>query len=271
MFSATRASTDLPTGRPRLVQWAAGLDERWPDWRRRVGGMALALALEVGLLLLLLTLGTNVAGVREAAESLTTIDFSPEPPPEAPQPKQEEMPTALPRATRAPRQDLPTPPQPMPTPAAMLPVAPPTQAADPAPPTTPRIKAVIRAQGSGPAGPPNRATAGDSERIGTAGNGEPLYRARWYREPTDQELRGYLSTASGPGYALINCRTVPDFRVEDCELVDEYPSGAQLGRAVVAAAWQFKVRPPQLSGRSLVGSWVRIRITYEYVRPAQPG
>jgi periplasmic protein TonB len=265
------AELSLPQ-RSRAQRALAAIDARWPSLRRKAGGLLLALALEAALFLLLLTLGQNTAGVHEVAESLTTIDFTPEPPPaDAPEPEQAEQPTALPRAAPAPRPEVPQPPQPMPPPAAVIPVSPPTQAPEPAAPATPRIKAVVRSQVSGPTGPPNRPTTGDSERIGTAGNGEPLYRARWYREPTDQELRGYLSTASGPGYALINCRTVPDFRVEDCELVDEYPNGAQLGRAVLAAAWQFKVRPPQLGGRSLVGAWVRIRITYDYVRPGQPG
>lgn len=98
--------------------------------------------------------------------------------------------------------------------------------------------------------------------MGTAPNGQPMYRARWYREPTDQELAGYLSTASGPGFALIVCRTVPDFYVEDCELIGEAPRGSQIGRAVLAAAWQFRVRPAIVGGRSQVGSWVRIRIDY---------
>ncbi len=103
----------------------------------------------------------------------------------------------------------------------------------------------------------------DSERVGTAPNGEPLYAAAWYREPKDEMLRDYLSTALGPGWGLIACRTAPDYRVEDCVGLAEYPEGSQIVRAILAAAWEFKVRPPRLGGQSLVGSWVRIRIDYE--------
>jgi protein TonB len=103
---------------------------------------------------------------------------------------------------------------------------------------------------------------GDSEVVGRAPDGQPLYAARWFREPTHGELAGYLSTASGPGWALIACRTAPQWRVEDCVGLEEYPQGSQLQRAVLAAAWQFQVRPPRRGGQSLVGSWVRIRIEY---------
>ena len=107
--------------------------------------------------------------------------------------------------------------------------------------------------------------------MGAAPNGEPLYAASWYREPSDDELRGYLSTASGPGWGLIACRTAPDYRVEDCVGLDEYPYGSQINRAVLAAAWQFRVRPPRRSGRLLVGSWVRIRIDYGVGRRSGAG
>ena len=114
-------------------------------------------------------------------------------------------------------------------------------------------------------GPPDiggSSASRDTERVGTAPNGEPLYAAAWYREPRPDQLRGYLSTANGPGWGLIACRTAPDYRVEDCVGLDEYPQGSQINRAVLAAAWEFKVRPPRLGGRSLVGAWVRIRIDY---------
>ena len=113
----------------------------------------------------------------------------------------------------------------------------------------------------------SRGVAGDSQRVSGSGpNGEPLYAATWYREPSSSELSGYLSTANGPGWGLIACRTVADYHVDDCVLLDEYPTGSNIGRAVLAAAWQFQVRPPRVGGRSMVGEWVRIRITQE-VRP----
>lgn len=111
-------------------------------------------------------------------------------------------------------------------------------------------------------GPVDSGVPGDSKRIGSAPNGQPLYAAAWYREPYPDELAGYLSTAEGPGYALIACRTAPDWRVEDCVGLAEYPSGSNLQRAVLAAAWQFRVRPPRLGGVYKVGEWVRIRIDY---------
>lgn len=182
------------------------------------------------------------------------------------------------RVPSSPRQDRATSPQPAPDqPQQPRPTeALPAQATQPKPastmpaqvewrpsPVNPPIG--TRAPGGQVYGPPNKGDSSalrDSERVGTAPNGEALYAAAWYREPSDDELRGYLSTASGPGWGLIACRTAPDYRVEDCVGLDEYPNGSQINRAVLAAAWQFKVRPPRVGGKSLVGSWVRIRIDY---------
>ncbi|MDZ4139671.1 MAG: hypothetical protein U1D66_12465, partial [Erythrobacter sp.] len=134
---------------------------------------------------------------------------------------------------------------------------------EPQPSPSPTIAARINpGRTYGPTDTGNPRTAGDSQRVGTAPNGEPLYAARWYREPTDSELAGYLSTANGPGAALIACKTVPDYYVEDCVLLGESPAGSQIGRAVMAAAWQFRVRPARIGGREQFGSWVRIRIDY---------
>jgi protein TonB len=105
-------------------------------------------------------------------------------------------------------------------------------------------------------GPAGGSREGDSQRVGTAPNGEPLYAARWYREP-GEEIRGFFADAT-PGTAMIACRTIPNFYVTDCVPLDETP-GSQISKSMLAAAGQFRVRPAQLGGRPLVGSWVRIR------------
>ena len=183
----------------------------------------------------------------------------------------------------APSSAEPTEPQPA-SPAPALEEPPPLRRTDPLPPppaapqaaptmltptdrppsqAPPRIG--VRPPSGRVYGPPNTggsSSSRDTERVGTAPNGEPLYAAAWYREPSKDELRGYLSTASGPGWGLIACRTAPDYRVEDCVGLDEYPNGSQINRAILAAAWQFRVRPPRIGGQSMAGSWVRIRIDY---------
>jgi len=235
----------------------------WPErfrteLGRRATGLAVALALEVLLLLALISLSQSADPPLEP--QITEVDLTAqeyvEPETEQPEPEperaRESEPT--PRPTEAPTPAL----QPAPVPPARIPI--PTAPPAPEPeetPRPPRPGVVI-----GPVqGPPNTGapSLGDSERVGTAPNGEPLYAARWYREP-GEEIRGYLSTAS-PGWGLIACRTVPNFYVTDCVPLGESP-GSMLNRAMLAASGQFRVRPPRLGGRVLVGSWVRIRIDY---------
>ena len=98
----------------------------------------------------------------------------------------------------------------------------------------------------------------------TGPNGEPLHNADWYRPPTSAELAYYLPAAvPRPGWAMIACQTIDDFRVDNCiELGQSHP-GTSLAAGIRQAAWQFRVRPPRIGGRSLIGAWVRIRIDFE--------
>ena len=248
MFNPFRALAELDTERFRSKT------------RERLTGAVLALLAEALLILALLSL--NFAEQpKKAGTALVSVTLEPdaEPAPDRAKPK------------AAPSVQSPQPPRPVPDqPAPPTPVTPPTT---PPPAIIPVTKADLaqfdlsrfpkQAPTANPKmGPADTGSPGDSKRVGSAPNGAPLYAAAWYREPYDSELSGYLSTADGPGWALIACRTVPEFRVEDCEGLDEYPNGSQIQRAVLAAAWQFRVRPPRLGGASKYGEWVRIRIDY---------
>ena len=232
-------------------------------------GIGLTLLIEMLMLVLLLTLGT--ARRRTPDETRTTlVTFrAEEAPHEAPAPRRRE-PERQAVARPTPQQAQPVAP---PSVQSVQPVAPPVTTT--VMPTTWQLSPGVRhrpdrpAAATGPAyGPPNIGSpaAGDSEQVGTAPNGEPLFAAQWYEEPSEEMMRSYLSTARGPGWGLIACRTAPDYRVEDCVALDEYPEGSQINRSVLAAAWEFRVRPPRRGGQSLVGAWVRIRIDYDLRR-----
>ncbi|HSG34371.1 MAG TPA: hypothetical protein VLA37_07540 [Sphingomonadaceae bacterium] len=243
------------------------------DWRgrfrarlgERATGLVVALAIEVVLLLLLLSLGRSDEPQLAEATRVTTFNADnaaeeePSPEPEAEPDAERPLPReATPLDTQPPPPVPATPPRPQ---VDRTPVQPRMSAFDlsnlprPAPPRQP---------GYGPAAPANLPR--DSERVGTMPNGEPLYRAEWYREPSDQMLGDYLSTAQGPGWGMIACRTEPQWKVVDCVALEERPANSRIARAVLAAAWEFQVRPPRLGGKYQYGEWVRIRIDYNLRR-----
>jgi protein TonB len=105
--------------------------------------------------------------------------------------------------------------------------------------------------------------SGDAAGMGRGPNGELLYNAQWYRRPTPAELAFYIRPGTRSiGWGMIACQTVPDYRVDNCQEIGQSPAGSGLASAVRQAAWQFRVMPPRIGGRPLVGAWVRIRIDY---------
>jgi protein TonB len=252
-----RPEADLPLRRSRAK-----------PRRQRLAGLVAALLLEALVVLALLTLGgERMAEMAQEGVPLKTFDLAaptPEPvvavkPPE-PQVVQPRPVPSRQAAEQAP--DLPTPaapapaaPAPAPQPSPLVQMAPGELASADLRSLPSTAKPVAKA------GPPAPSTAADTPLVdGSGPNGEKLYAAAWQREPSDGELRGYLSTAQ-PGWGMIACRTVPDFKVDDCVAVAE-SGGSQLSRAMLAAAWQFRVRPPRIGGRLQVGEWVRIRFDY---------
>ncbi len=248
MFNPFRALAELDTERLRVKT------------RERLTGAVLALLVEALLILAVLSLNF-VQPPKKPGTALVSVTLEPDAKPAPDRAKPKAAPSV--QSAQPPRAvpDQPAPETPVTPPITPPPAIIPVTKADMAQfdlSHFPKQAAAARPK----MGPPDTGTPGDSKRVGSAPNGRPLYAAAWYREPYDSELSGYLSTADGPGWALIACRTVPEFRVEDCVGLDEYPDGSHIQRSVLAAAWQFRVRPPRLGGESKYGEWVRIRIDY---------
>ena len=269
------SAREQPAGRLALPRFP--LRRFREGFPRRAAAVAAALAIELLILWALLSLGVGSGAGAPEASNIATFDARTMSEPET-EPAPEIEPAEAAPAT--PQEPAPTPPQvqPQPSPETATPPAPPVVLprerqifVPPAPPAPPqpeaspapsRATAVIRPGAQyGPADRP-RGGGADSEVVGAAPDGSPLYAARWYREPSQQELAGYLSGARGPGWGLIACRTAPDWRVEDCAILGESPAQSNIATAAKAAAWQFLVRPPRVGGEYQVGAWVRIRITY---------
>jgi protein TonB len=232
--------------------------ERQP-LKRRASGIALAVAINLGLLLLLMTLGKITPGVEQAKDALI-VDLMPNSHnAEAPEKTQISPKEVKRRQAKA----LPKAP-PIVLPAKPTIAVPPPPPPDKSWPLVEMSKEDMAASDIANLPKGGSPGAGDSEVVGHAPNGDVLYAAEWARHPTDTELGGYLPANAPDGFGLVACKTIPGDRVEDCVELDQTP-GSRLASAVRQAAWQFRVRPPRKNGHSLVGSWVSIRIDYERI------
>jgi protein TonB len=224
--------------------------------KRRLSSFGLALAINVGLLLILMTLGIIPAPEGQKALRGVVVDLIPE-----------SRSASQSQSTKAEahRQRVETNKPVVKPPPIMLPVKPtippPTQQAKKSPPWIEMSSEDMAASDISKIPAAGSGGGGDSEVVGKGPNGESLYAAEWAREPTDAELSGYMPRNAPEGFGLVACKTIPDNRVEDCIELDQTP-GSRLASAVRQAAWQFHVRPPRKGGRPLIGSWVRIRIDY---------
>jgi protein TonB len=224
--------------------------------RRRASSFALALAINAGLLLVLLTLGIIPAPEGQKALRGVVIDLVSE---------SRSASQTQSTKTEAHRRHVETNKPVVKPPPLVLPVKPTIEA--PTRPTKPSpwiemsseemaASDISKLPKAGSGG------AGDSEVVGKGPNGETLYAAEWAREPTDAEIGGYWPHKVS-GWGLVACKTIPNDRVDDCIELDQSPRGSHLASAVRQAAWQFHVRPPRKGGRPLIGAWVRILIEIE--------
>lgn len=235
--------------------------ESRPDWRtdwRRPSisqrGLAIGLTLlaELIFLLILLGLAPTSFGDRKPASRPTTVDLIPAPEPQAPAAAAQAETAEAEVAKPVPR--------------------PPTPRVPPVPnPKSPFLEltreefAAADISKLGSAGGKGKSGAGEtSASVGTGPGGVTLYRAEWHRRPTNAELNGYLlnrNLESG-SWAEVACKTIPDNRVENCQAIGESPPGSGLGKALRLAGWQFRIRPPRIDGKPMVGTWVLVHIDY---------
>lgn len=216
--------------------------------QRRLSSFALALAINIGLLILLIELGVVTLPEKPSSRALT-VDLMPESRSASAQQ------TAAHQTKARANAPVPKPPP------IILPVkptiAPPKQSKQK--PWIEMSKDELAAADISNLPAAGAGGAGDSEVVGRGPNGDPLYAAQWAREPTNAEINGYWPR-NVTGWGLVACKTIANDRVDDCVELDQSPKGSHLASAVRQAAWQFRVRPPRKGGKELVGAWVRILI-----------
>lgn len=243
---------------------AAPRDER----TSRALAFLLVLLIHVGLAIILLFLGPKIKLAEMGRNAIEAFNI---PAPSA-VPEKAEAPPAAPPKTSAPK---PRPTQPAVRPPAMDAPAPPIDLG--VLPIDVDIRKIPNRREEQQLAQVETSDAPDSKIVssgrvyGPSLGGTPsmlagktLYAAEWYREPTDAELAFYLPKTGIPrgAWALVACRTVANFRVEDCQEMGDSRPGSGLSRAIRNAAWQFRVRPPRVDGQYKVGEWVQIRIDF---------
>ena len=236
-----------------MVQRATGEGQR-PGLRQRACVLGLTLLVELAVVLLIIWFGGS--RVRDAFVPVTPTSIVFVPNERARSPVAPAAAQRRPGPRRGRRRRCPRPPTPPADPAAGTAVRADEQERlrRERHPQARHRRVARRGQRGGP-----KTAAGAGEGPG----GVTLYNAEWVREPSDAELRTYLPRSVAAGsWALIACQTIAHNQVENCAQLGESPRGSGLSKAMRLAAWQFRVRPPRVDGKPMVGAWVRIRIDF---------
>jgi TonB family protein len=96
------------------------------------------------------------------------------------------------------------------------------------------------------------AIAADSPPKGAAAKGSHAQESsRWAQEPTDADFKRMLPAetvkADVPGRAIMRCTAQADGALAGCALIADSNSGAGYGKALLALAGQFRLKPQELA------------------------
>ncbi len=241
-----------------MRRYSASATGDWqkPGLRQRAGVLGLTLFVQLVLLLIVIAFGGSRVRDAIVPTSPTQIVFVPNQAARTPSPPPRRS------AEKAAPRPIPPPPR---SPQPRTPVLP--RAALPYLPMSKLDLAAsdISRLGTAAGAPPGASgpeTSG-SAAVGEGPGGVTLYNAEWVVEPSNAQLRTFLPRAVEAGsWALIACQTIAHNQVENCAQLGESPRGSGLSKAMRLAAWQFRIRPPRIDGKPMVGAWVRIRIDF---------
>lgn len=239
------------------------------DWdreslRRRGAGFAIALLLEVLIILAILSLSMRAGGPAAGPRGLSTFSLE----------AQSESASSDRSETKTPIVQTQPPQFSPPIPKALLPPVNPIQAPPPSPDFIKVSKSEFDAMdlsklhaGGGGAGNDKGSGQGSKGMMGPGlgPGGAQLYPVAWLREPYESELSPYLAAIKRipPGASAdIACRMAEHNRVENCQIIGETPRGTGLAKALRLAAWQFLVKPPRIDNKPQLGVWVRIHFDF---------
>ncbi|HEY0315545.1 MAG TPA: hypothetical protein VGC28_04680 [Sphingomonas sp.] len=242
-----------------------------PTFGSRATSFVISLAIVALLIWMLIRLGLlpDVLPNSKPPGSLTTIDVQGDRPSHAAAKAIKATPTRKPAAPTVTKVTPPVPPPKVPPPPIPWIQMSHDDFAASDISTKPNHAAERAASGQADAGADSGADAGNDNGSGGGGPGDRLYNAQWYPHPPTQQEMDFYMPKNGlrtSGWGEIACRTVANYRVEDCKELGDTP-GSGFARAMVNAAWQFRVLPPRVNGKPMVGTWVRIHYDF-YVKEA---
>lgn len=231
-----------------------------PSARSRAAAAVLSLVICAGIAIMLIWMGLIGPKADAPRARLAAVSFAADPVRKTGGNQAERKAPSSPARARLPDSIRPDKPLPVPTPTAMPPLNLSRKAPDAV--ASFDLGKLPRSGGGAAAGAGQNSAAAYGP--GEGPGGAKLYNAEWYREPSDAEIGGYMPRSNvRPEWAMIACRTVERYHVENCQELGESPRGSGLARAMRQAAWQFLVRPPRIDGKPVIGAWVRIRFDFK--------